>query len=329
MSQDSALWFVFACCLAVSFVLSGMEAGVFALSRLRVRQQMRAGRPSAKVLHDYLEHPENFLWTILVGNTVANFLILGWLVANLHEALGDHRGWFLVVFSVAVFLFYTFFDLLPKMLFRMYPNRLCVLLARPFRFIHLALRPLVALVETFSGALLRWRGGKVFTGHLFGNREELRLVMQESAQAFSSEERTMINRVLDLQTLTVRQAMKPLEQALTLTAQTPVSAALALCRERKFTRLPVWDDRDGQQRIIGLLVLNTLLYQPTLDANRPVGEYVKPALYLDEDLRLEVALRRLQRSGQRLAIVLGRDRREIGILSLQDVLKFIFGEVSL
>jgi CBS domain containing-hemolysin-like protein len=329
MAMNALIWTAFITCLAVSFVLSGMEAGVFALSRLRIRQQMRTGQRSAKVLHDYLENPENFLWTILVGNTVANFLILGWLVARLHEALGDSRVWFVVVFSVAVFLFYAFFDLLPKMLFRMYPNRLCVLLARPFGFIHLGLRPLVALVETFSSALLRWRGGKAFTGHLFGNREELRLVMQESAQAFTSEERTMINRVLDLQTLTVRQAMKPLEQAVAMTAQTPVSAALALCKERNLTRLPVWETRDGQQRIVGLLALNALLYQPDLDTSKPVGEYVKPALYLDEDLRLEVALRRLQRSGQRLAIVLGRDRREIGILSLQDVLKFIFGEVSL
>ena len=329
MTTNALIWAAFIACLAVSFVLSGMEAGVFALSRLRIRQQMRAGKASAKVLHDYLENPENFLWTILVGNTVANFLILGWLVMRLHGALGDFRVWFVVVFSVAVFLFYAFFDLLPKMLFRMYPNRLCVLLARPFRFLHLALRPLVALVETFSGVLLRWRGGKVFTGHLFGNREELRLVMQDSAQAFTSEERAMINRVLDLQTLTVRQAMKPLDQAVAITAQTPVSAALALCRERGFTRLPVWESREGGQRIIGLLALNTLLYQPALDMAKPVGDYVKPALFLDEDLRLEVALRRLQRSGQRLAIVLSRERREIGLLSLQDVLKVIFGEVSL
>ena len=323
------IWTVFFVCLALSFVLSGMEAGVFALSRLRIRQQMRAGRPSARVLHEYLEHPENFLWTILVGNTVANFLILGWLVAKLHETLGEHRVWFVVVFSVVVFLFYAFFDLLPKMLFRLHPNRLCLLLARPFRFIHLALRPLVALVETFSDLLLRWRGGKVFTGHLFGNREELRLVMQESAQAFTSEERTMINRVLDLQTLTVRQVMKPLEQAVAITAQTLVGAVLTVCRERKLTRLPVWEDRDGRKRIIGLIALNTLLYQPEIEPSKPVGEYVKPALYLDEDMRLEVALRRMQRSGQRLAIVLGRERREIGILSLQDVLKVIFGEVSL
>jgi len=329
MSAHTVIWATFIACLVVSFVLSGMEAGVFALSRLRIRQQMRAGKASAKVLHDYLEHPENFLWTILVGNTVANFLILGWLVVRLHAALGDFRVWFVVVFSVLVFLFYAFFDLLPKMLFRTYPDRLCVLLARPFRFLHLALRPLVALVEAFSGVLLRWRGGKVFTGHLFGNREELRLVMQESAQAFTSEERAMINRVLDLQTLTVRQAMKPLDQAVAMTARTPVSAALALCRERGLTRLPVWERREGGQRIIGLLALNTLLYQPALDVTKPVGDYVKPALFLDEDVRLEVALRRLQRSGQRLAIVLSRERRELGILSLQDVLKVIFGEVSL
>jgi CBS domain containing-hemolysin-like protein len=139
----------------------------------------------------------------------------------------------------------------------------------------------------------------------------------------------MINRVLDLQTLTVRQVMKPLEQAVAITAQTPVSTALALCRERKLTRLPVWESRDGGQRISGLLALNTLLYQPALDPNKVVADYVKPALFLDEDVRLEVALRRLQRGGQRLAIVLSRERREIGLLSLQDVLQVIFGQVSL
>ncbi len=329
MEKHLLIWLIFAACLALSFVLSGMEAGVFALSRLRIRQQRRAGRRSANVLHEYLENPEDFLWTILVGNTVANFLILGWLVAVLHEALRRHLVWFVVLFTVIVFLFYAFFDLLPKMLFRLFPNRLCLSLARPFGIIHQAWRPLVALVEWFSGLLLRWRGGTVFTGHLFGNREELRLVMQESAQGFTSEERTMINRVLDLPSLTVRQAMAPLAQAVSVSAATPLADALALCRQHNLTRLPVWENRDGQQRIAGLVSLDRLLFQPDLDPARPVGDYVKPGLYLEEDLRLEVALRRMQRSGQRLAIVLARDRREIGILSLQDVLKVIFGEVSL
>src|SRR5205823_13124174 len=100
MGANSLIWLLFSFCLALSFLLSGMEAGVFALSRLRVRQQMRAGRRSAKVLHDFLENPENFLWTILVGNTVANFFILGWLVNVLHQGLGRHQVWFVIVFAV-------------------------------------------------------------------------------------------------------------------------------------------------------------------------------------------------------------------------------------
>jgi CBS domain containing-hemolysin-like protein len=91
----------------------------------------------------------------------------------------------------------------------------------------------------------------------------------------------------------------------------------------------VWETRDGQQRIAGIISMGRLLYQPDLDLNKPAADYVRPALYMDEDLRLEVALRRMQRSGQRLAVVLGRDQRELGIVSLQDILKLIFGEVSL
>src|SRR5262245_46118460 len=126
MPQHAMIWFLFAVCLALSFLLSGMEAGVFALSRLRIRQQMRVGRPSAKVLHEYLENHENFLWTILVGNTVANLLILGWLALLIQRLTGPHLLTFALIYAVVIVLFYTLFDLLPKMLFRTYPNRLCL-----------------------------------------------------------------------------------------------------------------------------------------------------------------------------------------------------------
>ena len=320
---------IFVASLALSFSFSGMEAGVFALSRLRIRQQMRAGNPSAKLLHGYLENPENFLWTIVVGNTVVNFAVLGAVVALLQNVLSERWIWFVVVFAVAVFLFYALCDLLPKMLFRLHPNRYCLALARPFRFVHLGLRPLVGLVEFCSRIILRLTGGKAFAGHLFGNRDELRLLMQETAQAFSSDERAMINRVLDLQNLTVGQVATPLTQVIMLNASASVREALALCRQRNLTRLPIWEMRDRRQHIVGLLNLNTLLYQAELNEENPVAAFVKPAIYLREDERLESALRRLQRSGQRLAVVLGRDGHEIGIVSLQDILKVIFGEVSL
>ena len=216
MNTNIPTWILLALCVCASFLLSGMEAGVFALSRLHVRRLARAGKPSAKLLHSYLEKPENFLWTILVGNTLANFLILGWTLLKLHEALLGHGVWIAAAFAAAVFLFYALFDLLPKMFFRAHPNQLCLSAAPVFRLVHIVLSPLVAMVEGVSKMALRLTDGRAFTGRLFGSREEMRSVMQESAQAFTSDERVMINRVLDLQNLTVRQIATPLAQVVTV-----------------------------------------------------------------------------------------------------------------
>lgn len=315
--------------LVLSFLFSGMEAGVLALSRLRIRQLMRAGNKRAQVLHSFLEQPEDFLWTILIGNTLANFTAVGVLVVWLYRWLVHREALFILAFLALMFLYYTFFELLPKMLFRLFPNRLCLVLARPFRMIHLVLGPIVALVTTLTRGISRWTGDRTFTGHLFGTREEMRLVMQESAEGLTSEERVMINRVLDLQNVTVKSITIPLREVASLNSGMPMTEALKLAQGRRVSRLPVWRNEGNQQRIVGILSLRTLLYQADLDLNRTVGDYVKPALFLEETLLLEGALQRMQKSGQRLAIVLGPGHREVGIVGLQDILRAIFGEVRL
>ena len=316
-------------CLLLAFLLSGMEAGVFALNRLRVRRLARTGNAQAQILHGFLEQPEKFLWTILVGNTLVNFFILGWIIAKLHEGLVGHPLWFCALLVVIVFGFYAFADLLPKMLFRAYPNRLCLASANVVRFVHLALAPLVFLVERVSQFFLRRRGSRTFTGRLFGNREELRAVMAEAAQALTSEEHAMVNRVLDLQHFTVAQITIPMAKTFSLEVASPVRAALPLAREKNLSRLPVWETRDGQKRIAGMLDVSALLFVENLDVEKTAGEFMSPALFLDDDTRLEIALRRLQRAGQRLAIVLARDGRETGVVALEDILKLMFGEVKL
>ena len=265
----------------------------------------------------------------MVGNTLANIGVVSIGVMWLYGWLRPWPSLLVISLVVGVLIFYAACELLPKMLFRHYPNRLCMALAVPFRLVHVALKPVVAPMASLSYLLLRWTGGRRFTGHLFGNRDELRLVMQESAQALTSEERTMINRVLDLQNLTVRHVTTPLPQVVSVPVHAPVNEVLALGRERGINRLPVWREEGGRRRIAGLLSLWSLLYAENLDERKTAGDFIKPALYLDDEARLEVALSQMQRTGQRLAIVLGRDQVELGIVSLRDILKVIFGEVKL
>jgi CBS domain containing-hemolysin-like protein len=322
-------WAVLAICLIFSFLLSGMESGVFALNRLRVRRLAKAGKPSAKLLNRFLEKPEKFLWTILVGNTLANFLVLGWVLTQLHEYFFGRQILEVAIFAAAVFLFYTLFDLLPKILFRARANQFCLGTAGIFRLVYFVLSPLVLIVEDFSKTILRWTGGQIFTGRVFGNREEMLAIMQESSQALTSDERAMINRVLDLQNFTVRQITTPMAQTVTVDATMPVREVLMLAREKKLSRLPVFENRDGQRRIAGLLNVGPLLFNENLDLEKTSAAHMTPALFLNENSRLEIALRLMQRAGERLAVVLAPDGKEIGVLSLEDILKVIFGEMKL
>jgi CBS domain containing-hemolysin-like protein len=314
-------------CVALSFLFSGMESGVLALNRFRIRHLMREGNRRAAILNGYLENPEDFLWTILVGNTAANIAIFSIGAMELFYALAGHRLWWTVSFVALVFLFYILCELLPKTLFQRFPNRLTLLLAPSFRFFHLILSPLVAIAAWISKGLLHLTGGRAFTGRLFRNREELRLVMQESAPSLTTEERTMINRVLDLQNVRVRHITVPFPQVVSLDEHTPMSEVAAICRERNLTRMPIL--RADTKRVMGTMDMDAVLFREDLDLQKPASAYARGALFLAEDLLLEEAMRRMQRTGDRLAIVLDREQRELGIVSLQDILKVIFGEVTL
>jgi putative hemolysin len=320
---------IFLLCLLASFLFSGMEAGVFALSRLRVRQQMRKGNGRAQVLYSYLENPERFLWTIVVGNTLASVVVVGLGIWVLDSYLGAWPAWLVLAVVPAFCLYYVFCELLPKTLFRLYPNRLCIAVAPLFRFFYLILNPVVALVTLLADSLLRFTGGQKFSARLFGNREELRRLMQESAQGLTSEERTMINRVLDLQNINLLQIAIPMSKVVSVSSETPVSEVLALYKQRGFSRMPVWRQVGARQKIVGLVSLNSIIFAPESTEGKTAGNFLKPALYLDQEMRLEAALRQMQRKNQRLAIVLDAKQNEWGVVGMQDILRVIFGEVSL
>jgi len=313
-------------CAGFSFFLSGMEAGVLALSRLRIRQLKRSGNARAAVLYGYLENPEVFLWTILVGNSLANLTFFCLLILSFLAAFEHNTGIALLAFFTSVFLFFVFCELVPKTLFRLYPNRLCLILVGPFRLVHLILSPVVGLVEKFSYKLLRWSGGKMFTGRLFANREELRFLMQDSAHSLSKEERTMINRVLDLHSLMVRSVAIPIQKAITFNASTPVGDILKSAVVHPMARFPIWNDE--KNRIVGILDTHELIYGQSVDPSRPASSFLRPALFLNENLSVEEALRTMQRTGKRMAVVLNGEQKEIAIVTLHDALRLIFGEVS-
>ncbi len=310
--------------LALSFFLSGMEAGVHALSPLRIRAWVRKGRAGARTLQGYLARPENFLWTILVGNTLANMVATGLLVAELQGRLAGNAGAFWGAFGCVCVVLYVAGDLLPKALFRRFPDRLCLALVPLFRAVHLGLAPLVAVTERFARGLLRVTRGTAHTGRLFGNRDEFRALVQEQGGTLTRTEHTLINRVMDLQNATLARLTRPMAMAATVESGAGVGDVMRLCRERNVSRVPVWRGAGERRRIVGIVRLSDLVCRDGVATGR-ADDHLRPALFLDDSMRVEEALRRLQRGGEPFAVVLGPDGRERGIVTLWDVLRAMFG----
>lgn len=327
MNTPMSHWLILGFWLLVSFFLSGMETAVLSLNRLRLRQWLREGRPQARTLLGYLDRPENFLWTTLVGNTLANFAAAWIVVIDLHGLFPDREWLFWTAFGGFVLGLYLLGELLPKQLFRRAPDRLAIRLVRGFQITHIALSPLVSLVESFAGGLLRWTGGLPLSTRVFGNRDELRAVMVESGAALHPAERTLIGRVFDLQTRTVGQLARSLDRYDTVLATTPVSELLARFRAGAQPRLPVWSHAGPDRRIIGVVSLRHVLYSEPRPGIRVAADLLRPAVYFDETTRLEEALRRMQGNAEHLAIVVDANRRDWGVITLGDILDSIFGGV--
>jgi magnesium and cobalt exporter, CNNM family len=324
--MDALLLIIFLASLALAFILSGMEAGVFSLSRWRIRHQMRSGNRRARVLHGYLENPDEFLWTILVGNTVASVIAVSLTALFFYERLNRWPALLIAALAASVLLFYAFFELLPKTIFRAFPNRLCMFMATPFGLIQLLFKPLVAVLMFVVGNFPQGSGAARIFGYVFSSREEMRWVMQEAAPGLTPEERVMINRVLDLEKMSVGQIALPLRKVVAVTTKTPISEVLKVGKETGYTRLPVRDEE--RNRIAGIVSLRVILRDPKLDETKTAADYMTPPLTFDAQTRLESALRQMQRMSQHLAIVIGPDKREIGAVGLQDILKVIFGDVT-
>ena len=308
----------------ISFIFSGIQTGVYSINRSRIKLQGREGNKKAALLLNLQREPENFYLTVLLGNTIANGVFAIVMALMLKEIPSDLLFWSL--FLLCVFLLFTFCDLLPKKLFSRFPDKLSIAVARPFRAVQITLSPFVRLTQALFGNTLAGAVGPPLANRLFKNREELKKQMEDSDDSLSDEERTMISQVLRLSERTLGQAAIPLNLSVTASADSPISSVVDLCRNHRIARVPIWKFGGGQRKVVGVVTLKTSLYREDYDGSKPAGEYMQPALFLPADLKVEAALKRMQRSGQWLAIVTSESQKEAGIVSLQDILKVVFSD---
>jgi len=319
----SLLWVPAVCVLATVF-FSAAEMAFIAANRLRLRHM---GEEGSSVAAEYLEafhRPERVLSAAKMGVPIAHIIAASAATAALLPELGGLAP--LLVTLLLTPLMLVVGEIIPKAVAREWATTLILWLYRPLKWAAVLLAPLVAFSGAVVGGLLRLFGSRqADTRHLV-SREELKalLSMEPGEAVLSTQEAEMIDKIFDLGDTTVREVMVPLVEVAMLPVDAPPAQAVALIQQRGFSRIPVHGERETD--IVGVVTAMDLLRRAGEVAT--LEELRRPPHYVPESKRLDDLLREMQRNRIQMAVVVDEYGGSTGIVTLEDILEEIVGEIQ-
>ncbi len=317
-----------ALCLLVQAFFAASEIAMVVTDEIKLRTAgERSGRPAA-VLLALLQRRERILALTLTGVNLATVIAASVLTSFLHQ-LHPASAYFAPFILAPLSLLLG--ESLPKLLAFRRPAGFAHIAARPLRALETAFWPMLE-VETVFGRWLRRIAGIPAEAHgVFITREDLAVLVrslgeqpQPAEDAILPAERQMISRIFRFTHAEARQAMVPLVRVEAVPLETTLAEAIEVVRRTGFSRIPVFEERIVN--LVGVLHVFDLLEAP--DLSRPVKEVMRPVGYFAESAPLDEILLVFQRTGQNLAVVVDEYGGASGILTLEDLLEEIVGEIE-
>lgn len=313
--------------IALNAVFAGSEIALISLRESQLRrleQRSNTGRRLARLARD----PNRFLATIQIGITLAGFLASAFAAVTLSEPLvpildflGGAAEVAAIVIVTAILTFVTLVlgELAPKRLAMQRAETWAMTIARPLDFLAKLAKPLVWLLGRSTDVVVKLLGGDPGQRRGVVTEEELRDVVA-GLTAFSRTQRTIISGAIEIGDRTVRQVLVPRRQVFAVQADVEAGEAIRALVESGHSRAPVVEgDLD---RTIGLVSLRRLF-----GASGPVRGLVDEILEIPETVTVVDALRQMQTGRQQLAVVVDEHGGIAGVVSLEDLIEEVVGEI--
>jgi putative hemolysin len=321
---ESSLVAVVALCVVAQGFFVAAEVALTACDRGRLRARAAAGSAAAARTERMLAVPRVTLATTLLGAHLATIVaVLAVAVALVGR--GDTPVWAPLV---AVPPLLVLGHLVPKAIAQAHADRAVVVLARPLQLMSWLLRPLVAGIGGFAAGLTQL--AHIERDKAFVTRDELELLIESEPQTdkpeISADEREMIANVFELSERTVGDLMVPLSEVTALPEDAPLVEAALEVGDKQHSRMPIYRSRVDD--IVGVVHVFDLLQAGAAKDNRTIATIAHPASYVPTTMKATDLLVQLQSERQHLAIVVDEYGGAVGIVTIEDLLEIIVGDID-
>ena len=326
-------WFAIATvlvCVLLSAAFAGSETALIASSRATMLQLERQGDRRAGIVNRLLEARERLISALLIGNNAVNIIASSLAPGVLIGSFGDRGVLYSSVIMTVVIV--VFAEVLPKTVAFNSPDRGALLVARPIAWTVRLLGPALSAVEALVGWLLRRFGLQAPEAAILSPREELRgavdLLHREGG--VEKHDRDMLSGLLDLRDLTVSDVMIHRTEMITINADGPPEEVAKAALEAAVTRIPLW--RGKSDNIIGIVHAKDLLraiHAADGDlAKIDIAAVARPPWFVPDIRPLSEQLKAFRRRKTPLALVVDEYGELMGLVTLEDILEEIVGDIS-
>jgi CBS domain containing-hemolysin-like protein len=326
------LWLLLgaAALVVVAGLFSAADAALGSFSRARAEELAEARRPGAQRLLKLLQDPPRYLNTALLLRLLCEVAAIV-VVALLVNDAWSGRWWPTVVTSVAVMLIVSFvvIGVAPRTIGRQHDERVALVCAPPLELITRILGPLPRLLIAIGNAITPGRG---FREGPFSTETELRELVDlaEASAVIESGERKMIHSVFELGDTIAREVMVPRTDVVYIERYKNLRQTMSLFLRSGFSRIPVIGE--NLDEIVGIAYLKDLVRRdfeaPDVEFTQRVEEVMRPAHYVPESKAADALLTEMQAMRQHIAVVVDEYGGTAGIITIEDVLEEIVGEIT-
>ncbi len=316
---------IFFLALVMSAFFSGIETGVISLSRVALRQREEKGDKRARIMSDLLHAPERLLTTILLGNNVVT------VTATVVFLLWAKRTWGmwraeLLTPLILTPLILLFGEVVPKAVFRQKADVLAVSLAGVLKSVIQLFSPGVTALMVITGRLTKFIGGAEKSSPFVG-REDLRLMFidDEKSAVIEKEERELLRGVIDFGTATVREIIVPRIDIVAVRDDATWEEVFQVFERSGHSRLPVYHEKIDD--IIGLIYIFDIMRAGERVEGKAIRDFVRPIEFIPESKKVHDLLHEFRRKQTFMAIVVDEYGGTGGLVTLEDLIEEIFGEI--
>ena len=314
-----------------SAFFSGSETALFSLSRLDLQQLLRSGHPRARTLQSLLDSPRRLIISILCANELITSAALANMTGILVALYGVGKGGMLSV-AVMVPLLLLFGEVTPKTIAVSNPVRVSAgLVATPLNLWVRFVSPLRWLVRWVSERVTNWIVGQEKAPENLLQLDEFRSIVDEvtSEGELDATESFLIHHLLDAGVTEIVEIMTPRTRVSFIDGDLGVSEMVNRFREIRHSRVPVY--RGHPDNIVGMLHLENVLPLVMDHADHSVvtpADIISPPIVVPPTKKVDEMFDYFKTNNTRVAIVLNEFGGVEGVVTMRDVLTFIFGHLS-